>query len=194
MLTIAPTVLGARLTSNTRSRLTTASLVVGFALLTGLSALWKIPLGFTPVPITGQTFAVLLAGATLGFRAGAASQLLYLAMGAVGLPFYSGGSSGWEVLTGPTVGYLIGFVIAAAVVGRLAQAKADRRVLTAVPAFAFGTVVIYVCGVIGLVTVTGMNVGEAFTAGVVPFLIGDALKAVAAGLLLPAAWSLSSPR
>jgi biotin transport system substrate-specific component len=194
VLTIAPTVLGARLTSNTRSRLTTASLVVGFALLTGLSALWKIPLGFTPVPITGQTFAVLLAGATLGFRAGAASQLLYLAMGAVGLPFYSGGSSGWEVLTGPTVGYLIGFVIAAAVVGRLAQAKADRRVLTAVPAFAFGTVVIYVCGVIGLVTVTGMNVGEAFTAGVVPFLIGDALKAVAAGLLLPAAWSLSSPR
>lgn len=194
MLTVAPTVLGARLTSNTRSRLMTATLVVGFALLTGLSALWEIPLGFTPVPITGQTFAVLLAGATLGLRAGAASQLLYLAMGAVGLPFYSGGSSGWEVLTGPTVGYLIGFVIAAAVVGRLAQAKADRKVLTAVPAFAFGTLVIYTCGVIGLVTVTGMNVGEAFTAGVVPFLIGDALKAVAAGLLLPAAWSLSSPR
>lgn len=194
MLTVAPTVLGARLTSNTRSRLMTATLVVGFALLTGLSALWEIPLGFTPVPITGQTFAVLLAGATLGLRAGAASQLLYLAMGAVGLPFYSGGSSGWEVLTGPTVGYLLGFVIAAAVVGRLAQAKADRKVLTAVPAFAFGTLVIYTCGVIGLVTVTGMNVGEAFTAGVVPFLIGDALKAVAAGLLLPAAWSMSSPR
>lgn len=194
MLTVAPTVLGARLTSNTRGRLMTATLVAGFALLTGLSALWEIPLGFTPVPITGQTFAVLLAGATLGLRAGAASQLLYLAMGAVGLPFYSGGSSGWQVLTGPTVGYLLGFVIAAAVVGRLAQAKADRKVLTAVPAFAFGTLVIYICGVIGLVTVTGMNVGEAFTAGVVPFLIGDALKAVAAGLLLPAAWSLSSPR
>ncbi|MGF1668477.1 MAG: biotin transporter BioY [Acidimicrobiia bacterium] len=191
MLTVAPTVLGARLTSNTRSRLMTATLVVGFALLTGFAALWEIPLGFTPVPITGQTFAVLLAGATLGLRAGAASQMLYLAMGAVGLPFYSGGSSGWEVLSGPTVGYLIGFVVAAAVVGRLAQAKADRKVLTAVPAFALGTVVIYACGMVGLVMVTGMSVGGAFAAGVAPFLIGDALKAAAAGILLPAAWKLT---
>ena len=72
-------------------------------LLTGLSALWEIPLPFTPVPITGQTFAVLLAGATLGLRAGAASQLLYLGMGIVGVPFFAGGASGWEVVTGPTV-------------------------------------------------------------------------------------------
>ncbi|UCG41646.1 MAG: biotin transporter BioY, partial [Acidimicrobiia bacterium] len=89
--------------------------VFGFALLTGLTALWEIPLPFTPVPITGQTFAILLAGATLGLRAGAASQLLYLAMGIVGVPFFAGGSSGWEVVTGPTVGYLVGFVAAAAV-------------------------------------------------------------------------------
>jgi biotin transport system substrate-specific component len=87
--------------------------VFGFALLTGLTALWEIPLPFTPVPITGQTFAILLAGATLGLRAGAASQLLYLAMGIVGVPFFAGGSSGWEVVTGPTVGYLVGFVAAA---------------------------------------------------------------------------------
>ncbi len=189
MLTVAPTVLGARLGATHRAR--TALLVTGFALLTGLTALWEIHLPFTPVPITGQTFAVLLAGATLGLRAGAASQLLYLAMGAVGLPFYAGGEAGWKVLTGPTVGYLVGFAVAAAVVGRMAEAKADRRVRTAVPAFIAGSIVIYAFGMAGLVLVAGMSASDAFTLGVVPFLIGDALKAGAAGVLLPAAWKLA---
>jgi biotin transport system substrate-specific component len=193
VLTVAPNVLGARLVGSVqpRSWVMTATLVTGFALLTGFAAQWEIPLGFTPVPVTGQTFAVLLAGGTLGMRAGGASQLLYLAMGAFGLPFFAGGSSGWEVLRGPTIGYLIGFVFAAAVVGRLAEAKADRKVVTAIPAFALGSVVIYVCGMFGLVVVAGMSVGAAFTAGVVPFLVGDAIKAVAAGVLLPAAWKLT---
>lgn len=171
-------------------KLATAILVFGFALLTGFSALWEIPLGFTPVPISGQTFAVLLAGASLGLRAGAASQILYLAMGALGLPFYSGGESGWTVLTGPTVGYLIGFAVAAAVVGHMAESKADRKIHTAVPAFMVGTLVIYLCGMVGLIAVAGMNPTQAFTLGVVPFLAGDAIKAIAAGLLLPAAWKL----
>ncbi len=191
MLTVAPTVLAARLVATHRAK--TALLVTGFALLTGLTALWEIHLPFTPVPITGQTFAVLLAGATLGLRAGAASQLLYLTMGAVGLPFYAGGESGWEVLTGPTVGYLVGFAIAAAVVGRMAEAKADRRIRTAVPAFIAGSIVIYAFGMAGLVLVAGMPANDAFTLGVVPFLIGDVLKAGAAGLLLPAAWKLARP-
>jgi biotin transport system substrate-specific component len=196
VLTVAPTVIGARVVgaSRLRSRLMTAALVTGFALLTGFSALWEIPLGFTPVPVTGQTFAVLLAGAALGFKAGAASQLLYLAMGVVGMPFFAGGASGWEIVTGPTVGYLIGFVVASAVVGRLAEAKADRRVLTSIPAFAAGSIVIYFFGMIGLMTMAGMGIGQAFTLGVVPFLVGDALKAVGAGLLLPAAWRLSARR
>lgn len=191
MLTLAPTVLGARLVGDL-SRAKTAALVVAFALLTGFTALWEIPLGFTPVPLTGQTFAVLLAGATLGLRAGAASQLLYLAMGAFGMPFFSGGSSGWEVLAGPTVGYLVGFVLAAAVVGRLAEAKADRRALTAVPAFALGTLTIYAFGVAGLMITAGMGFGQAMIAGVLPFLIGDAIKAGLAGLLLPAVWKRST--
>lgn len=190
MLTLAPTVLGARLVGEL-SRAKTSGLVVVFALLTGFTALWEIPLGFTPVPVTGQTFAVLLAGATLGVRAGAASQVLYLAMGAFGMPFFSGGSSGWEVLAGPTVGYLLGFVVAAAVVGRLAEAKADRNALTAVPAFVLGSVAIYAFGVAGLMFTTGMGFGEAIVAGVLPFLIGDAIKAGLAGLLLPAAWKLT---
>lgn len=193
MLTVAPNVLGARLVGSVqpRSWVMTATLVTGFALLTGFAAQWEIPLGFTPVPVTGQTFAVLLAGGTLGMRAGGASQLLYLALGAFGLPFFAGGSSGWEVLRGPTIGYLIGFVIAAVVVGRLAEAKADRKVRTSIPAFALGSAVIYLCGMVGLVVVAGMSVGAAFTAGVVPFLVGDAIKAVAAGVLLPAAWKLT---
>lgn len=192
MLTLTHNTLGARVLDQSRSRgrVATAILVFGFALLTGFSALWEIPLGFTPVPISGQTFAVLLTGAALGLRAGAASQILYLAMGAVGLPFYSGGESGWTVLTGPTVGYLVGFALAAAVVGRMAEAKADRRIRTAVPAFVVGTLVIYLCGMIGLVVVAGMNPAQAFTLGVVPFLVGDAIKAIAAGLLFPGAWKL----
>ena len=189
LLTVAPTVIGARVGAS--RKVVTLLLITGFALLTGLTALWEIHLSFTPVPITGQTFAVLLAGATLGLRAGAASQLLYLAMGAVGLPFYAGGESGWQVLTGPTVGYLVGFVVASAVVGRMAEARADRQVRTAIPAFVVGSVVIYACGMVGLTLVAGMSVPEAFTLGVVPFLIGDALKATGAGLLLPAAWRLA---
>lgn len=193
MLTLAPTVLGARLIGDAGviGRVKTAVLVVAFALLTGFSALWEIPLGFTPVPVTGQTLAVLLAGATLGLKAGAASQMLYLAMGIVGMPFFAGGASGWEVVTGPTVGYLIGFVLASALVGRRAEAMADRKVRTSLPAFVAGSLVIYACGMFGLMVVAGMGLGQAFTLGVVPFLVGDALKAVAAGLLLPAAWRLA---
>ncbi len=87
-----------------------ALLVIGFALLTALAAQVEIPLGFTPVPLTGQTFAVLLSGAVLGARRGALSQGAYWAMGLVGLPFYSGGAGGWEKGTGATMGYLVGFI------------------------------------------------------------------------------------
>jgi biotin transport system substrate-specific component len=164
--------------------------VIGFALFTGLAAQWKIYLPFTPVPITGQTMAVLLSGAALGMRAGAASQLVYIGLGAVGLPLFADASSGFHVLVGPTAGYLAGFVVAAALIGRLAEAKADRRVLSAVPAFAVGSIAVYVFGVIGLMITLGWGLAEAVGKGVIPFLIGDALKAIAAGLILPAAWRL----
>ena len=190
MFATAPNTLAAAVVPRARARVAMAIAVFGFALLTGLAALWEIPLPFTPVPITGQTFAILLAGATLGLRAGAASQLLYLAMGIVGVPFFAGGSSGWEVVTGPTVGYLVGFVAAAAVVGRLAERRQDRRVVSAIPAFLAGSAVIYLFGMAGLMAVAGMTAVDAFTLGVVPFLVGDGIKAVAAGLALPTAWKL----
>ncbi|MHB1089804.1 MAG: biotin transporter BioY, partial [Ilumatobacteraceae bacterium] len=103
--------------TRTRAIMQDAALVVGFALLTALAAQIEIPLGFTPVPLTGQTFAVLLAGAALGLRRGALSQLVYWASGLVGLPFYSGGKSGWQVGTGATMGYLVGFIVAAGAIG-----------------------------------------------------------------------------
>jgi biotin transport system substrate-specific component len=189
VLTVAPNVLGARLGAS--RRVMTATLIIGFALFTALSAQMKIYLPNNPVPISGQTFAVLLTGAALGMRAGGASQGVYLLMGAIGLPVFTDGTSGLEVLFGPTSGYLFGFVIAAAIVGRLAEATADRRVRTAIPAFVAGSAVIYAFGVIGLMVTLDIGLGEAFALGVVPFIIGDALKAVGAGLLLPAAWRVS---
>ena len=164
--------------------------VTGFALLTALFAQFTIRLPFTPVPITGQTFAVLLSGAALGMWAGGASQILYLLLGTF-LPFYANGASGTEVLFGATGGYLFGFVVAAAVVGRLAERHHDRRVISAVTAFLTGSLLIYVFGVIGLMAAADMDLIMALELGVAPFILGDVVKAYAAGLLLPAAWRLT---
>ena len=165
--------------------------VTGFALLTALFAQFTIPLPFTPVPITGQTFAVLLSGATLGMTAGGASQVLYLLLG-IFFPFYANGASGTEVLFGTSGGYLFGFVVAAVLVGKLAERRHDRRVPSAVTAFLTGSLVIYLFGVIGLMAKADMDLLTAVELGVVPFLLGDTIKAYAAGLLLPAAWRLTN--
>lgn len=177
-----------------RRRAVTIALVVGFALLTAAAAQFRIGLGFTPVPITGQTFAVLLSGAVIGSRAGAASQLLYILLGAVGLPFYAGGDSGWSVVTGATGGYLIGFVFAAWAVGRLAESRQDRRLGTALGAFLTGNLIIYVFGIIGLMGATEMGLADAVANGMAPFLIGDTIKVALAAGLLPAAWRLVGDR
>ena len=165
--------------------------VVGFALLTALFAQFTIRLPFTPVPITGQTFAVLLSGAALGMWAGGASQVLYLLLG-IFFPFYANGASGAEVLFGASGGYIFGFVVAAALVGKLAERRQDRRVPTAVTAFLTGSLIIYFFGVIGLMAAADMDLITAVEKGVVPFLLGDMIKAYAAGLLLPAAWRLTN--
>lgn len=166
----------------------TAALVVGFALLTALLAQIVIPLGFTPVPITGQTFAVLLAGAALGKSAGAASQGLYWILGALGLPFYAEASGGWEVATGATGGYLLGFVAAAWMVGYLAERRQDRAVLTAIPAFLLGSVIIHLIGVPWLAGVLQVPWTQAAELGSYPFIAGDLIKVALAGVLLPVAW------
>lgn len=165
-----------------------SALVVAAAALTALAAQWRIPLW--PVPITGQTFAVLLTGAALGWRAGGAAQLLYLAVGAAGAPIFTEASGGLDVFAGPTVGYLVGFPIAAAIVGRLAEHGHDRRFWSMALAFVTGSAVIYFAGMVGLISVLGITPAAAFADGVAPFLVGDAIKAVAAGLALPAAWRL----
>ena len=174
-----------------RTRVASVLPVVGAAAFTALAAQWEVHLPFTPVPITGQTFAVLLTGAALGMRLGAAGQGLYVVAGALGLPIYSGGASGWdEASAAGTSGYLIGFVAAAAVVGYLAERRQDRTFPTMFTAFILGSAIIYLFGVIGLMILFDMTTTEAVVAGVIPFLFGDLIKAAAAGLLLPGAWKL----
>jgi len=190
--TYSPSVLSTRILP--RHAVITAALVIGFALLTAAAAQVRVPLPFTPVPVTGQTFAVLLAGAALGSRAGAASQGLYVLLGLGGLPFFSGGNGGWDYATGPTLGYLVGFVVAAAVVGSLAERKQDRTIATALPAFLAGTVVIYLFGVAWLMASLPTDLTDALVKGMVPFVVGDVLKVALAGTLLPAAWKLAGER
>ena len=192
MQTYSPSVLSTRILP--RHAVITAALVIGFALLTAAAAQVRVPLPFTPVPVTGQTFAVLLAGAALGSRAGAASQGLYVLLGLGGLPFFSGGNGGWDYATGPTLGYLVGFVVAAAVVGSLAERQQDRTIATALPAFLAGTVVIYLFGVAWLMASLPTDLTDALVKGMVPFVVGDVLKVALAGTLLPAAWKLAGER
>jgi biotin transport system substrate-specific component len=173
-----------------RKAVTTAVLVVGFALVTAAAAQIRIPLPGTPIAITGQTFGVLLAGAALGSRAGAGSMLLYVSLGAIGMPFFAGGEGGWTYATGASFGYLIGFVVAAWLVGRFAEQRQDRVIRTAVPAFLIGSAAVYTLGVTWLwATVDAIpSFGDALRAGFYPFVAGDIVKAVLAGVLLPGAW------
>ncbi len=182
-------------------RVRTVALVTGFALLTAALAQWQLTLGFTPVPITGQTLGVLLAGATLGSWKGAASQALYWVMGLVGLPFYADGAGGWSEGTGATLGYLVGFIVAAGLVGLLAERHHDRSFVSSVPAMLAGTAIIYTFGAGWLAHDLGVPVavsnpdvlgGEtAMSLGVNPFLIGDALKLLVAGAVTPLAWRIA---
>lgn len=155
-----------------------------------LAAQVKISLGFTPVPITGQTFAVLLVGASLGALLGLASLGLYLFVGALGAPIYAEGQGGWDVLTGPTGGYIVGFCCAAALVGWMAQRRWDRRFSSAVAAMLTGNVVIYLFGLPWLAREIGTGLEGTLEAGLYPFVVGDLLKLYLAGALLPSAWKL----
>jgi biotin transport system substrate-specific component len=166
-----------------------AALVVAFSLLTALAAQVVLPLPWTPVPLTGQTFAVLLTGALLGSRLGALAMLAYLAEGALGLPFFRAGAGGVAHFFGPTAGYLLAFPAAAYVAGLLAERGWDRRFLTAAAAMALGSVVILAGGWAWL-ALFFRGAGEAFRLGVAPFLVGDVLKIALAAALLPAGWAL----
>ena len=167
------------------------ALVVGGTLFVALSALVQIPLPFTPVPLSLQTFAVLLVGAGLGSRRGAAAMALYLVAGMAGVPWFAAHQSGWAFAS---FGYVVGFVAAGWLAGRLAEAGADRTVVKNTGLLVLGNVVIYAFGVTGLIAATGMDLGVALAKGVVPFLIGDVVKIAVAAALLPAAWKLVGRR
>ena len=174
-------------------------LVLGFGTLMALFARISIPLPFTPVPITGQTFGVLLTGLLLGSRRGALAMLAYLAEGLAGLPVFANGASAWTpsavgvpVIIGPTAGYLIGFPVAAFVVGLLAERGWDRGVLTTFAAMLIGEVVIYLFGLAWLSHYVGL--ANVLTFGFTPFALGEVLKMALAALLLPGGWALLRSR
>lgn len=164
-------------------------LVVATSLVTAAAAQVEIRLPWTPVPVSGQTFAVLLSGLVLGARRAFLAQMLYLAEGAMGLPFFSGGAAGFVHLLGPTGGYLIGFPFAAALTGSLAERGWDRRFVTMLAAMLLGSTVIFALGLAQLSRF--VPAGQLLNAGLLPFLPGDLIKSTLAALAFPAAWKLA---
>lgn len=162
---------------------------VGAGLIAG-SAQISIPLPFTPVPVTGQTFTVLLVGAALGGVRGSACGLLYLLMGLAGLGVYAGGAHGLEVVTGASGGYLVSYPITAGLVGFLAERRWDARFSSALGALLTGNVLIYLVGLPWLAIVLHTNLERTFELGLYPFIPGDTLKLYLAAALLPSAWRL----
>jgi biotin transport system substrate-specific component len=172
---------------------------VRHALLIGIGTLVvilcsQIVIPTLPVPFTGQTFGVLVVGGALGFRRGAAALLLYLLIGAIGFGVFAQHASGVATLVGATGGYLIGFVVAAAIVGRLAELGWDRHVGGALVMMAIGTAVIYAIGVPWLKVAAGMSWTDAVAGGMTKFLIWDAAKLAIAAGLFPLAWWLIGRR
>ena len=166
------------------------ALVVGVAAFMSLVAQVSFKLPNNPVPITGQTFGVLLSAAAVGPLRGLAGQLLYVAIGWAGLPVFAGGTHGWAVLHGGSGGYFIGFVLATLLVGWQARHGVDRRVDTLAGSFLLASALIYVPGVWWLAHVEHWSYTKAIATGASPFVLGDLLKALAAGALVPAAWKL----
>lgn len=161
-------------------------LVAAGAALTALLAQIAVPL--YPVPITGQTLAVLLVGATLGAARGALSLALYAVLGIVGLPVFSDYGSGVHVILGPTGGYIVGFIVSAGLVGWLSERAWERQILKALATFAAGTLVVFAVGLPWLAVALGLDLMQTLNGGLFPFLIGGAIKALIAAGLLPLAW------
>ena len=164
------------------------SLVFVFSLLTALAAQIVIPIG--PVPITAQTFVVLLTGALLGSRLGAMAMIVYLLEGASGLPFFYGGHGGITHLLGPTGGYLVAFPAAAFVTGAFAENGWDKRFLTAVVAMSVGSIVILLAGLAWFSVLMQTSPIVAFQVSFLKFVPGDIIKILLAAAVLPAGWAL----
>jgi biotin transport system substrate-specific component len=177
---------------NDQALLKTASLILSGVLILWMTAQIRINLFFTPVPITGQTFGVLILSAAYGSRLGFMTVFSYLAVGIIGLPVFAGGASGWAYFTGATAGYLVGFGFAALFVGYLSEQGWDRKPLMVILSMMLGNVLIYFCGVSWLSYSLNINISKAISLGLEPFLVGDAVKILIAAGLLPGMWSLKS--
>ncbi|MWA11134.1 biotin transporter BioY [Streptomyces sp. BA2] len=169
------------------SRAKDAAFVLGGAALTGIAAQIAVPVAGSPVPVTGQTFAALLVGTALGARRGFLSLAVYALVGMAGMPWFAEAGSG---VAAPSLGYVLGMLLAATVVGALARRGGDRSVLRTAGTMVLGSAIIYAVGVPYLAAATGMSMTQAVAAGLTPFLIGDALKAALAMGALPTAWKL----
>jgi biotin transport system substrate-specific component len=165
-----------------------AGLVIVFSLFIAACAQFAIHIG--PIPITGQTFAVLLTGALLGSRLGAAAVIAYLIEGAIGLPFFAGGGAGLVRFVGPTAGYLVAFPAAAFITGAFAEHGWDKHYATAVAAMAIGSVVIFLGGWAWFAVLTNTPPIAAFKLAVAPFLLGDVIKIGLGAAVLPTGWAL----
>lgn len=175
------------------ARVRDVALVTGGAALTAALAQVAIAVPPSPVPVTGQTLAVGLVGASLGLRRGTLAMLLYLVAGFF-LPVYADGGSGIELLWGASGGYLLGFVVATAVIGWLAERGGDRRVASAFLAFVAAQVIVFAFGLVGLKLVAGQSWAWTIQNGFIVFLIGGALKAAVGAALLPTAWRIAERR
>ena len=171
------------------ARVRDAVLVLGGALLTALFAQISIAVPGSPVPITGQTLAVGLVGATLGLRRGMASLSLYALLGLF-LPFYADGESGWDVVWGASGGYIVGFIFAAGFIGWMAEHGADRSVVMAFLAFVGGQLLIFAFGLVGLKIAVDESWGWTIHNGFTIFIVGGLVKAAIGGVVLPSAWGL----
>jgi biotin transport system substrate-specific component len=175
-----------------RTAVVSTALVLGGALLTAGAAQVSVPLW--PVPITGQTLAVLLVGSALGARRGALSMLVYALLGVVGLPVFAGGSAGFGVLAGPSGGYIVGFVAAAALVGWIAERFGDRPLRNSVLSFALGTVVTFAAGMGWLAVSLGLDLQQTLEFGLYPFVLGGAVKALLGAGIISLGWTAAVRR
>ena len=181
-----------RPSNRTAALVTDAVLVALGVLLIAASAQISIPLPHTPVPITGQTFAVLLLGGAYGATRGFATMAVYLAVGGLGFGVFAQHASGWDLLklSSATGGYLVGMLVAAGLVGWFADRGWDRKATRSLPTMMLGNVVIYAFGATWLAHALGVGAQQAWDLGVKDFLVGDAIKILLAAGLLPAAWKL----
>jgi biotin transport system substrate-specific component len=180
-----------RLAAFPRPNVITDALLVlaGTGLVAGAAQI-SVKLPFTPVPITGQTFAVVLVGASLGAVRGTASLFLYLWLGVAGAPIYAHHDSGWNVLTSASGGYIVGFVLAAAITGVLAERGWDKRLSSSIGAMLTGNVVVYLVGLPWLAIVLHTNLEKTLEYGLYPFVPGDTFKLYLAAAALPATWGI----